>query len=87
MQYNKNNPFTPMQYGFRQKSSCTYEIAEITDLRTDGIDEQSSRISCFVNLQKAFDSLDQTILVPKLSSYGFSDPLGSLDLPSRREPS
>ena len=69
--FNKNNLFTPVQYGVRKKSSSAHAIAEVTDFIRGEIDEKSSEISCFIDLQKDFDSLDHGILLAKLSNYGF----------------
>ena len=73
--FNKNNLFTPVQYGFRKTSSCAHAIAEVTDFIRGEIDKKSSGISCFIDLQKAFDSLDHGILLAKLSNYGFRGPI------------
>ena len=40
--FNKNNLFTPAQYGFRPKYSCTHAIAEINDFIRDEIDKKSN---------------------------------------------
>ena len=69
--FNKNNHFTPAQYGFKPKYSCAHAIAEITDFIRDEIDEKSNKIACFIDLQKAFDSLDHKLLLAKLGNYGF----------------
>ena len=73
--FNKNNIFTPAQYGFRPKYSCAHAIAEITDFIRDEIDKKSNGIACFIDLQKAFDSLDHKILLAKLRNYGFRGPI------------
>ena len=39
--FNKNNLFTPAQYGFRPKYSCANAIAEITDFIRDEIDKKT----------------------------------------------
>ena len=73
--FNRNSLFTPVQYGFRRKSSCAQAIVEVTDFNTGEIDRKSSGFSCFFDLQKVFDSLDYGILLEKLSNYGFSGPI------------
>ena len=73
--FNKNNLFTPAQYGFRPKYSCANAIAEITDFIRDEIDKKTYGIACFIVLQKAFDSLDHKILLAKLNNYGFRGPI------------
>ena len=73
--FNKNNLFTPAQYGFRSKYSCAHAIIEVTDFIRGEIDKKSKGKACFIDLQKAFDSLDHQILFSKLSNYGFRGPI------------
>ena len=64
-----------MQYGFRKKTSSAHAKAEIIDFIRGEIDKKSSGISCFIDLQKAFDSLDHGILLAKQSNFGFRGPI------------
>ena len=73
--FNKNNLFTPVQYGFRSKYSCTYATVEVTDFIRGKIDEKMNGEAFFIDLQKAFDSLDHRILISKLSNYGCRGPI------------
>ena len=59
--FNKNNLFTPVQYGFRPKYSCAHAFAEITDFIRDEIDKKSNGRACFFDLKKVFDSLKHKI--------------------------
>ena len=67
-----------MQFGFRAKHPCVHAIVSITDYMRDEIDKRNSGQACFLALKKAFDSLDHTVLMNKLYSYGFRGPIQEL---------
>ena len=50
------------QYGFRQKHSCTYAIARITELMRQAIGKKSTGQACCRDSKEALDSLDHSIL-------------------------
>ena len=54
-----------MQYGFRNKMSCTGAIGAITDYIRDVIDRKLNGQACFIDLQKAFDTIDHKLLLKK----------------------
>ena len=59
-----------MQYGFRNNMSCVDAMAAITEFIRTEIDKKAQGQACFIDLQKAFDTLDHDILL-KLLDYGF----------------
>ena len=67
----RNQLFTSAQFGFRSTKSCADAIMLVTEYMRDEIDKKSSGQACFIDLQKAFDTLDQDILLTKLYEYGF----------------
>ena len=67
----KNDLICPMQYGFRNNMSCVDAIAAITEFVRTEIDKKAQGQACFIDLQKAFDTLDHHILLKKLEDYGF----------------
>ena len=60
----------PSQYGFRSKWSCKQAITELVGNILQSKNQNSHCASVFLDLSKAFDTLDHTILVKKLERYG-----------------
>ena len=60
------------QYGFRPKHSTEYAALELVDRIITQMDEKETPIKTFLDLSKAFDTID-TILLAKLRYYGIHD--------------
>lgn len=58
------------QYGFRQGSSTQTAIIELVDDIVDAIDSGKLMGGLFLDLKKAFDTLNHEILLKKLECYG-----------------
>ena len=58
------------QYGFRKLYSTTLALIEFTDNIIKFLDEGQYCMSIFVDLTKAFDTVDHEILLDKLDRYG-----------------
>jgi hypothetical protein len=58
------------QYGFRQNYSTEYALIELSDKIAQSIDKKKLMIGIFVDLSKAFDTLNHEILLSKLAHYG-----------------
>ena len=70
----KENILTHIQNGFREKRSCIEcidAINSVTGFMRNEIKAKNKGEACFINLQKAFDTLDHEILMIKLEKYGF----------------
>ena len=67
--------FASEQFGFRKKRSCVHAISTVTDYIREKIDKKSTDQACFIDLQKAFDTLDHSILLKKLYAYGYRGPI------------
>ena len=58
------------QFGFRQDHSTILALTEITDSIRCFLDNDNYVLGLFVDLSKAFDTVDHSILLYKLSHYG-----------------
>ena len=69
--YFKNKKlFYTGQYGFRDDHSTELAALELVDRLNTDMDEKNIPIAIYMDLSKAFDTLDHSILIHKLSYYG-----------------
>ena len=66
----KHNLLFEGQYGFRKRHSTEYAALELVDRISNSLDNHKLPISIFLDLSKAFDTLDYEILLYKLHHYG-----------------
>ena len=59
------------QYGFRQGHSTEHAILDIVNAIQSNMDAGKFSCGVFVDLKKAFDTVDHSILLQKLAHYGF----------------
>ena len=58
------------QFGFRKHHSTKYALALLYDKISSSIDKQESSVGLFIDLSKAFNTVDHQILLNKLYHYG-----------------
>ena len=66
----KNEIIYNSQYGFREKHSCIDAVMELTTEILKSKENNLHTASVFLDLSKAFDTLDPKILIKKLEKYG-----------------
>ena len=68
--FTENKLIYDSQYGFREKHSTELASLELCDRILKYLDEGKIPITLFLDLSKAFDTLDHKILLDKLKYYG-----------------
>ena len=66
----KNNIIYSLQFGFRQHYSTSYALLNLTEAIMKALDSGNFACGVFVDLHKAFDTVDHSILLSKLCHYG-----------------
>ena len=69
----ENNLIYDSQYGFRELHSTELAGLEITDRLTQSLDKGDVPMTIYLDLSKAFDTLNHEILLDKLNYYGVKD--------------
>ena len=64
------NVFVPTQFGFRENRSTTLAIAHLHELIMTELDNDRSVCTIFMDLAKAFDTVNHNIFLFKLEQYG-----------------
>lgn len=66
------------QYGFRPGKSTTQLLEDISDFLNESLDTNNFVLALFLDLKKAFDTIDHKIMIKKLNNAGFRGPFLNL---------
>ena len=68
--FNKNNFFYKLQFGFRKNYGTNHAVTKLVETITDAFKQKEFVVGVFLNLSKAFDTINYNILFSKLHYYG-----------------
>ena len=68
--FESNKLFYHKQFGFRKKFSVDYGLMEAVDSISQSMSKKELTLGVFIDLSKAFDTVDHKILLSKLKKYG-----------------
>ena len=66
----KYNILTENQYGFRANRCTSDALLELVEKITNSIDKKKYTVGVFIDLKKAFDTIDHKLLLKKMELYG-----------------
>ena len=66
----KHNILVEEQYGFRKARSTSMAILQLLEDLTNANEKKLFTVGVFIDLKKAFDTIDHTLLLKKLDHYG-----------------
>ena len=68
-----NEIFYLRQFGFRKNHSTSHTLIHLLNKISSAIDQRETTVGIFLDLSKAFDTIDHDILFTKLEHYGIRD--------------
>lgn len=69
--FNENNVLNDRQFGFRNLVGPNDALLQYSSFIYKTLDSNKKVLTCFLDVKKAFDSVDHTILIEELQKIGF----------------
>ena len=73
----KNKILSKSQFVFQANRSTSHALIHLTDIISSYLDKYEKIAGVFLDISKAFDSINHNILLQKLFTYGFRGPIYS----------
>jgi len=74
----KNNVLYQYQFGFRKNYSTSLALIEVVDSIIKHLDDSDIVVGIYLDLQKAFDTVNHEIYIAKMKNYGIRGVIGLL---------
>ena len=68
----KNNILSTSRYGFRTNMSTSHALIDLVEEIRTSLDKKKYTLGVFIDLKKAFDTVNHSVLIEKLNHYGIS---------------